>query len=79
MHMSTWKNITTLIGKETLNLTFNLTKFGSCDNTVKNLLNSRSFFIVHIVLCEYVQFMIGYIQEVFGTINFKILCQRSEI
>jgi hypothetical protein len=38
---------------------FNLTNVGSFDNTVKNFLNSTLFFNVRIVLCVYVQFMIG--------------------
>jgi hypothetical protein len=40
-------------------LAFNLTKFDSYDNTVKNFLESRLFFNMRTVLCVYVQFMIG--------------------
>jgi hypothetical protein len=57
MHVSSWKNITYLQDKETL--AFNLTKVGSFYETVKNFLNSRLFFNMHIVLCVYVQWIIG--------------------
>jgi len=40
-------------------LAFNITKVGSYDNTVKNFLKSKLYFNMHIVLCMYVQFMIG--------------------
>ena len=40
-------------------LAFNLTKDGTFEKTFKNFLNSRLFFNVHIVLCVYVQCMIG--------------------
>jgi len=38
---------------------FNLTKVGFYDNTVKNFLKSRLYYSIHIVLCMYIQFMIG--------------------
>jgi len=40
-------------------LTFNLTKFGSYDNTVKNFLYSRLLFNMRLVLCVCVQFTIS--------------------
>jgi hypothetical protein len=59
--MSSRKNITTLLGKETR--AFNLTKVGSYDVTVKTFLNSRLIFNMLIVLCVYVQFMIDNIKN----------------